>query len=207
MTIDSTVDCPWLERVSALMDGELPANENELVATHAQSCASCRVILQSGTGRMSDSAGEQVPRLLSQFPSRMTPWMRATLIVVGTLIIVGALPDFIKGNTTGDALHDLRHLSIWQVAVGMTGIIMGFTFRLSRLIAVIAITFLSLTVIATIYDLLTGHRGPWTDPTHVGEVIAVVVLLRIAWPQMRLRTIRSPNVADPATPTHKLTGH
>ncbi|MEY3619202.1 MAG: hypothetical protein RL726_1900, partial [Actinomycetota bacterium] len=34
---------------------------------------------------------------------------------------------------------------------------------------------------------LSGHRGPWTDPTHMVEVVAALILLRFSLPLTRLR--------------------
>jgi len=51
---------------------------------------------------------------------------------------------------------------------------------------VIISTFLVLTAIATIYDLLTGHRGPWTDPIHLVEIAAVLAMMRLIYPHLNL---------------------
>ena len=180
--------CPWTLRVSAYVDGELSEPELPLVVKHLNSCQTCSELLASdalitqGHGLTIKSPSTTVPTPTSQLPLLL----RVALVVVGTVILVGSGPNFIKGNTSGDALHDLRHLAIWQVAVGLAVISAAITFRLSRILAVAVGTFLSLTCVAVIYDLLTGHRGPWTDPVHVVEVLAVLLLIAVAWPRLRL---------------------
>jgi hypothetical protein len=106
-------------------------------------------------------------------------------------IVVGSFPGFVRGNTSGDAFHDLRHLSIWQVAIGVAVASAGITTRFSRLILVMVAVFLLLTGVAVVYDLVTDHRGPWADPTHVIEVVAALVLARLAYPYTRTSARRT----------------
>jgi hypothetical protein len=186
MDTERKFSCPWLERVSALLDDELPVAEREMVTSHAQSCSTCAPILSqkdyvNGSARLLNSIQ---PRSLVTFPQRNTPQLRALLAIVGIAIIVGSAPGFIRGNTDGNSLHDLRHLSIWQVAIGVGALSAAISFRISRLLTVMIATFLLLTAIATVYDLLTGHRGPWTDPVHLVEIIAVLAMIRLIYPQL-----------------------
>jgi hypothetical protein len=170
------------------VDGELGESELPMVLKHLDSCRSCGALLAAdasiprGAGLTVEPPSPALPTPTGQLPLLL----RIALVVVGTVILVGSGPNFIRGNTSGDALHDLRHLAIWQVAVGLAVISAAVTFRLSRILAVAVGTFLSLTCIAVIYDLLTGHRGPWTDPVHVVEVLAVLLLIAVAWPRLRL---------------------
>lgn len=125
------------------------------------------------------------PRLT--FPRRDTPQVRAFLAIVGTLIILGSMPGFIRGNTSGNSFHELRHLSIWQVSIGVGVLSAAISFGISRLLMAMIATFLALSLAATIYDLTTGHRGPWTDPLHIVEIAAVLAMTRLVLPQLRLR--------------------
>ena len=190
MNNDPSNQCAWTERVSALIDGELPGLEMEMAETHLSGCARCGSLFASSavTGRpaSTDTTPDKVSAILTVIPDRLPPSVRAALVVGGGMLLAGSAPDFVRGNTGGDLLHDLRHLAIWQTAVGVTAVAAAFTFRLSRLLAVMFATFLSLTIVAALYDLLTGHRGPWTDPLHIIEVVTVVLLLRLAWPHLRM---------------------
>ena len=197
MDTEGKSSCPWLERVSALLDDELPVAERQMVVSHAQSCETCSPIMsqRNQTNEPAHLLSVIQPRSIVTFPQRNTPQLRALLAIVGIAIIVGSVPGFIRGNTDGNSLHDLRHLSIWQVALGMGAVSASISFRLSRLLTVIVATFLVLTGLATVYDLLTGHRGPWTDPLHLVEIAAVLAILRLVYPSLRLSRIRRSEIS------------
>lgn len=200
--MDSTGNhlCPWWERVSALIDGELPHAQREMVTSHAQSCATCAPLLKEHNNRDTFNTTQSfaAPRSMMTLPQRATPQLRALLAVIGVFIVLGSMPGFIRGNTNGNSLHDLRHLSIWQVAIGVGVLSAAISFRMSRLLTVMIATFLSLTVIATVYDLVTGHRGPWTDPVHLVEIAAVLALMRLIYPHLNLVNIRRREVSERA---------
>lgn len=181
--------CPWTERVSALIDGELSADQVDMVRIHIRSCVSCTALARTDEDFLSKpvvAIADRLAHRLQGFPTRLRTHHRILLAVVGVLLLIGSIPDFGRGNSRGVAFHDLRHLAIWQVAVGVAVVSAAITFRISRLITVMMVTFLALTVFATAYDLVTGHRGPWADPLHVVEVVAVVVILRVVAPFRRL---------------------
>ena len=185
--------CVWTERVSALLDGELPDDQVDLVRAHAAHCAICSMLEVLDAPRTAPEPGGDESRMATLFqaiPAELSaPW-RLSLAIVGVLILAGSLPDFVRGNSSGDALHDLRHLAIWQVSIGLAALAASVTFRLSRLFAVMVSSFLGLTAVATVYDIATGHRGPWTDPVHIVEVAAVLLLLRAGWPLLRTMSPR-----------------
>lgn len=181
--IDGEV-CPWEERVSALLDGELPEGEESLVRRHVGGCATCSALGPAVVGERQAMPGDRLDSILRMLPARLSMRIRIALAAVGSALIVGSLPDFVRGSTVGDTLHDVRHLAMWQVAVGAAAIAAAVTVRLSRLVMVMVTTFLVLTTVAGVYDLVTGHRGPWTDPRHVVEVAAVLLVLRLAWPYL-----------------------
>lgn len=185
MNSDPTKTCEWIERVSAMIDGELNATETPLVRAHARGCAVCSQ-LNVELSR-SKQASAIVDRAVKS-PLERSSSLRILAIIVGLLIVLGSAPGFVRGSTNGDALHDLRHLSIWQVAVGLAVLSTGFTVRFSRVLLVLVGAFLVLTGTAAVYDAFTGHRGPWTDPTHMVEVIAALILLRFSLPLARSRT-------------------
>lgn len=159
-----------------------------MVRAHVQTCGSCAPLLeldQGGAFTRPGTSFSSSPGLT--FPRRDTPQVRALLAIVGTLIILGSMPGFIRGNTSGDSFHELRHLSMWQVSIGVGVLSAAISFRISRLLMAIIATFLALSLAATIYDLSTGHRGPWTDPLHIVEIAAVLAMTRLVLPQLRLR--------------------
>jgi hypothetical protein len=192
MDSQEEVPCPWWDRVSALIDGELPDAQHEMVLSHAQSCDTCAILLnQRRQFETSSSAHAAVTSRTSlTFPQRNTPQLRALLAIIGVLIILGSVPGFIRGNTDGNSFHDLRHLSIWQFAIGVGTLSAAISFRISRLLTVVISTFLLLTAVATVYDLVTGHRGPWTDPLHLVEIAAALALMRLIYPHLKLLRIQ-----------------
>lgn len=192
MTHELDASCPWLERVSALLDGELPQSQTEMVSSHVQSCATCSA-LKNHNDTLRDafpSARSENPRPGFVIPIRHSPQLRVLLSMVGIAIIVGSMPEFIRGNADGNSFHDLRHLAMWQAALGCGTLSAAISFRLSYLLTVVISTFLVLTTVATVYDLVTGHRGPWTDPMHLVEIAAVLGIMRLIYPRLRLMKIR-----------------
>lgn len=188
---DASVPCTWAERVSAFVDGELPVEERVLVAHHARGCPSCTALstadLVVGAAHPAAAApAAAAAASLVGLPPRMRTLIRCALAVAGVAILVASAPDVVRGSTVGASLHDLRHLAIWQAAIGVAVVSAAATFRLSRLVLVLAGTFLALTAAAGAYDAVTGHPGPWSDPTHVLEVVAALLLLCLAWPYVRI---------------------
>lgn len=196
---DHVVPCEWLERVSAHLDGELAPDQEPLVVAHSRQCEQCSAVLtgdQQITARREARVGSE-PSWVANLPTRLSRPARAALVAVGILIVIGSTPDFVRGNTRGDALHDLRHLAMWQVAIGLSALSAAITFRLSRILAVLMSSFLLLTLVAVVYDVVTGHRGPWTDPTHVIEVLAGLLVLKLTWPLIRPVTRPLPTLKNP----------
>ena len=185
--------CPWALRVSALLDHELPQPEEQMVLLHARSCSACSVLILNEPHIATDQQIATYPtlNLALSVPVRMTPLLRGILALVGLLIVIGSASGFVRGNTSGDVLHDLRHLSIWQASIGVAMLSAAISFRISRLLAVMMVTLIALTLVSTVYDIVTGHKGPWTDPLHLIETVAVVVILWLIFPQARLRATTS----------------
>ena len=185
MDQDHNKTCSWSERVSALMDDELPMDQSELVLAHIRSCPHCATLVEQ-----EDEFEGAIPRTVSVARDLSlgmnfgAPSFGIRIIAgfVGAIIVLVSTPRFIQGSTGGDVLHDLRHLSIWQLAIGFAVLTTAFTRRVSRLLVVLVVSFLLLTGIAAVYDLLTGHSGPWTDPMHLVEVVAVLAVLRMISP-------------------------
>lgn len=190
MNPDAPLSCQWAERVSALLDHELPSTQEEMVLLHARSCSSCTSLLHSES-RMASPSGPATSHLdtaiLKLLPERISPRLRIMLAVIGILILIGSTPSFVRGNINGNALHELRHLAIWQVTLGAGVLSAAISFRISRLLTVMMVTFLTLTLFATMYDLWTGHSGPWTDPLHIGEIVATLFVLKLVFPYIRIR--------------------
>lgn len=187
-----TFDCSWLDRTSALIDGELPRDEQELVRTHAKSCQVCGQFIElNKMGIVTDPSQTNIGRQIGVNLHRSVAG-RVVLAIAGVVLTCFAIAGFLKGNGDAAGLHDIRHLSIWQVSLGMSVIALSLSFRLSLFLTSMTASFLALTGVATLFDLLHGHRGPWTDITHLVEVFALIILLVLTRPNLRLlRTVRS----------------
>ncbi len=181
-------NCTWELRTSLLLDGELPHAEEELVRRHMASCRVCSGLAAADSTVAGNPSGGRADRtVFSMTPGVLRPSVRLRIVaaLLGSMIIALSFPDFVRGSTLGVTFHDLRHLAIWQTAVGITILAGAVTFRLSRLVVILVGSFLLMTLAAVVYDVVTGHRGPWTDPAHIAEVMAVMVLLAMISPRLR----------------------
>ena len=180
------MNCPWFERVSACLDQELPENEVELVRAHASLCSTCGLLFEADrfTSLITDSGSHALDSsLLTISRSRL---LRALLGITGVFLLGIAVYNFVRGSSTGRDLHDVRHLAIWQASLGTSVVMFSFYFRLSMFIVATSAAFVLFTTAASIVDLALGHRGPWTDVTHVIEACIVALLLLLAMPRARL---------------------
>jgi len=180
-------DCPWLERVSASLDGEIPYAELEMVRAHATACPTCRGIIGVESSmpvrRPARVSGDA--RFAGATVSRPRA-LRTLLGVFGTLLLALAIGNFLRGSASHEDLHDVRHLAVWQASLGVAVVALSVSFRMSLFITATTTSFLVFTSVATVVDLVMGHRGPWTDVTHVVEVAALILLLAFAKPRFRL---------------------
>lgn len=171
-------DCPWAERVSAELDGELPDAETALVRAHRRTCATCTALAAAGA-RPAPTAASWIPA------AHARPVVRLLLAAAGGLLVVAAAASFVRSTGADDASHVARHLAMWQASLGIAAVTGAVQFRFSRIVTVMLATFVGLTATATVHDLVTGHEGPWADPLHMVEVAAAVLLWRTVPPYLR----------------------
>jgi len=180
-------NCEWVDRVSAFIDGELPEVERPLVQKHLARCGSCESMVRINNAfqqhHLVETKGTSVG-----LADKTSPALKIAVGLFGLLNLIVAIPNFINGSTMGDEMHTLRHLAIWQATLGISVIAVARTFRFSRFVKVATITFLLATTAAGIYDLATGHSGPWKDPAHLLEIGALIMILVVAKPQFRILT-------------------
>ncbi|MGF1599121.1 MAG: hypothetical protein ACFCVK_19750 [Acidimicrobiales bacterium] len=48
----------------------------------------------------------------------------------------------------------------------------------------LATTFATLTIAATIIDVINGHRGPWAESAHLIELVAIILLWHLTPPHL-----------------------
>jgi len=181
------MDCVWLGRVSALLDDELLPVEAELVRAHLSSCSTCQVVMYvDGDIASHTTATESNNSTTTVFLATRPKVARLFLGLSGLAMVVFAVFSFVRGSRGGDGLHDLRHLGIWQASLGVSLVAVSLSFRLSLFLISTSVSFLILTMAAAVVDVAMGHSGPWADPTHLVEILAIATLLVLARPQIRL---------------------
>ena len=182
---EADTPCPWWERTSAAVDGELGDDEAELVMAHAGRCERCGV-LAGLDGAVPVTIGLDGPPLATEMlTSRERRWLdggwtRRLLLVAALVILVEAVPSYLSGHGNGAEAHAARHLASWQIGFGVGLFVAAWVSRLSSAILALAVTFATLIVGATVIEAATAHRGPWADWVHVVELVAVFLLWRLA---------------------------
>ena len=185
--MNEDLDCPWLERVSASLDGEIPEVELEMVRVHAASCIGCRRLIHAAQvlGASHEVGRKSVVRSEAILVERSV-LLRTFLGIFGALLLILAISNFLRGSSSHDDLHDVRHLAVWQASLGASVVILSLSFRLSLFVVATTTSFLVFTSVASVVDLVMGHRGPWADVTHLVEAGVVVLMLLITKPRARL---------------------
>jgi predicted anti-sigma-YlaC factor YlaD len=189
-------DCAWWEQVSASADGELPAAERAAADAHAATCPSCSAALRATAALRPaphvaaavDSSRASVfdPQQLSNEERRWFGgrWARRLLIVAAIVIVIEALPAYIRGEGLSAESHAARHLAAWQIGFGVGLFVAAWVSRMSHAMLALAATFAALTVGATAIDVISGHRGPWAESVHLVELIGVFLLWRLTPPHL-----------------------
>lgn len=207
-------ECPRWETVSALMDGELVGTELAEARNHANSCPSCstryrRALTFQTVGSHASIAGTVAPLKHATAGERRWltgRWTRWSLLAVSVVIVAEAAPAFVQGTGLGADGHAARHLATWQIGFGVGLLVAAWMSRLSHAMLALAATFATLTITATVFDILTGHQGPWAESVHLIELVAVVLLWRMT--PAHLLPWRRGNEFDPPRDriTHKPAG-
>lgn len=183
-------ECPWWERVSASVDRELRDDDTARVHAHLANCWRCAASLDA-------AAALRVSRVTTASepsgdwgldPGRMTDrerrwfggrWARRMLLLAAVIIVVEALPAYVRGDGLGAESHAARHLAAWQIGFGVGLFVAAWVSRLSHAMLALAATFAALTVVATVIDVIGGHRGSWAESVHLVELIGVYLLWRL----------------------------
>lgn len=209
-------DCAWWEQVSASADGELSETECAAADAHVSACPNCSAALRATAAlRPSphaaaavESSGASVfdPHRLSSGERRWLGgrWARRLLIVAAIIIVLEAVPAYIRGEGLSAESHAARHLAAWQIGFGVGLLVAASVSRMSHAMLALAATFAALTVGATAIDVISGHRGPWAESVHLVELIGVFLLWRLTPPHL-LPWHRPPDVesSDHATATSR----
>jgi len=202
-TAEGDTPCPWWERTSAAVDGELVSDEVELVLAHADRCDRCGVLLGLDRAPSAMIRLDGPPLRSDALTSRERRWLdggwtRRLLLVAAVVLVVEAVPAYLSGHGNGAEAHAARHLASWQIGFGVGLFVAAWVARLSSAILALAVTFAVLIVGATVIEAATAHRGPWADWVHVVELVAVFLLWRLA--PAHVLQWRRPVATDDAPP-------
>jgi len=183
--MNNASDCPWLARVSALCDNELPADQILMVRTHVNTCRQCAQFADvfAPEEHISSSMGANVKT--HAFYVEQSLSVRVLLGIFGCVLLGIAVMNFVNGSVDDAAMHDVRHLGIWQASLGTAVVALSVSFRFSLFVASLATAFFSLTFAATIFDIVKGHSGPWADFTHLVELLVLLLLMFLALPKLK----------------------
>ena len=189
-------DCAWWEQVSAGADGELSEPERAAADAHAATCPSCSAALRATAAlrpaphaaAATESSGASVfdPQRLSSGERRWLGgrWARRLLMVAAIIIVIEALPAYVRGEGLSAESHAARHLAAWQIGFGVGLLVAAWVSRMSHAMLALAATFAALTIGATAIDVISGHRGPWAESVHLVELIGVFLLWRLTPPHL-----------------------
>ena len=155
--------CPWTERVSAELYGELPEAETALVRAHRRTCATCAALAAAGA-RPAPTAASWIPA------AHARPAVRLLLAAAGGLLVVAAAASFVRSTGADVASLVARHLAMWQASLGIAAVTGAIRFRFSRIVTVMLATFVGLTATATVHS--EAVEGSADDVVaHAGEVL------------------------------------
>lgn len=207
-------DCPWWEQVSASADGELTEPERATADAHAAACPTCSSLLETTTrlhpamrpaiSSASLSAGIDPAQLTGQERRWLSGrWARRLLLVAAIIIVVEAIPAYIRGEGPSAESHAARHLAAWQIGFGVGLFVAAWVSRMSHAMLALAATFATLTVIATAIDIIGGHSGPLAEAVHLVELIGIFLLWRLTPPHL-LPWHRTSTAHSTTTTPHEL---
>ena len=185
------MECPSWPEVSASLDGEVDELTARRAAAHVESCPQCGaltadVLVMLGSPR---SSGDGVPTAFAPLSAAELRWFhgrsaRGLLALVGIVIVAIAIPEFLTAGNAVDA-HAVRHLATWQAGFGIGLVVAATISRLAQALLALAISVAVLTVVATIIDVVAGHRGPLAEAPHLVELVGIGLLWWLAPPHIR----------------------
>jgi hypothetical protein len=186
-------DCPHWDNVSAAADGELPEPASGRALDHALRCAYCGPLLNSITARPTDGNAAAPAIDVEQLSARERRWLGARwsrwfLTAAAVIIVAEAIPAYVTGHGHGldtqAHAHTARHLATWQIGFGVGLLVAALMSRLTHAMLALATTFATLTIAATVIDVVNGHRGPWAESVHLIELVAILLLWHLTPPHL-----------------------
>lgn len=176
------------EALSALIDGEDPGVDPELVDRHLAHCVACRDFERAVARlhRMSRvRQAEPVPDLSAAILDRVAPrtnphdavlgWLRSGLTFVGVLI-VGLSGSLLLANSTATPAH----LAAWDLAFGGALLVAAWNPDRARGLLPMAALLVVTMGLASIVETTNGHPATHGLVFHGAELIGVLLLALLA---------------------------
>lgn len=183
------MDCsPYLETVSADLDGEASVEELDALTRHLESCTSCNDMSSAMSGlhrvvrvRGAEPTPNLVPAVLGNARSPRLgrwQWVRYSLGVVAATNLVLGLPQFLFGAAAEG--HESRHLGAFTIAVSI-GLLFA-AIRPERAYGLLPFAAaLGLTMVTgAVIDMLGAQRSVLAESAHVLDLLGLVLLWYLA---------------------------
>jgi predicted anti-sigma-YlaC factor YlaD len=184
---------PFIEAISAAIDGEDPQIDSRLVAAHVASCASCAAFQRSAHDVRRRLVVREVAdapdiarrtRTLIALADRAAAWQvpRVLLAVVAIELFVLSGGDLFRADGDGQTVHDARHLAAFTVAYGvLLLVVVARPARARTALPAAAVLALALGITA-IADLAAGRIPLLGEAVHLPELLSVVLIWLLAVP-------------------------
>jgi predicted anti-sigma-YlaC factor YlaD len=189
----------WQEAIGAMLDGERPEIDAQLVEAHVRRCPECASFeafahgLRRAEIRPASPQPDLAPAVVktAQILDGVHTWTvaRAVLAVCAIEIIAFSLPDLLVNS--GDSVHSARHLGAFTAAFGAALMVVVFRPARARAMLPVALVLGFALVISAVVDLLRGEIPLVNEVQHIPEVVSVAMLWLLATPSRRHGTTRS----------------
>lgn len=187
----------WQESISAMVDGEDPEIDPQLVEAHLRRCAECqafqlaaertrRLVRVQPAPTMPDLSGRVTK--LAAIADRASAWglVRAALAVVAIEILVLSVPSLLATGQAGFA-HDARHLGAFTAAYGVGLLVVVARPARARTMLPVAGVLAAALLITAVVDMFDGRIPLIGEVLHVPELLSVVLIWLLAVPRRRPR--------------------
>ena len=212
MSDDSeSMDCaPFVEAISAIVDGERPGVDPHLVDAHVDRCPDCaeyRRVAERTRRGMRILAAEPETDVAHTIRSKVSIADRAgalkiplvLLFVVAVEVIVVSAIDLFSASGDPAAIHSTRHLSAFTLAYGVLLLLVVARPARARTALPVAGVLAGALVITAIADLVVGRIPLVGEALHLPEVVSVVLIWLLAVPVERRPRRRRLEHDDPSS--------
>lgn len=203
------MDCnAFCDLISARLDGECTDAETTALSAHLTGCGGCRAFaaqLATLHRAVRIRPAEAVPDLSGAILARAHPprlgrfeWVRWALLTVALTELALALPGLVLGEDTGATVHVARHLGSLSIALAVGMAYAAWRPERAYGLLPVGAALAACTLFTSVLDVANGRAGALGESHHMLELVALVLLWRLAgspWPGSRIRRSRRPALA------------